>query len=231
MYLISGTLSRESGCGNDGRVMTDPGYRHYLLIIDRSGSMEAVREEAQDGIRHFAREQAALPGRATLTLCQFDNEAELVCDFAPLGAALSYELVPRNMTALLDACGTAISRTGERLAAMSEEGRPGKVIVLIVTDGKENASREYTRAQVRGLVARQQQEYGWQFSYVGANVDAFEEAGALGVQGKATLDFLSTGTGTRKAYSAASAAAARYASGQSASISYTDQERGDAAKG
>lgn len=210
--------------------MTDQDYRHYLWIIDRSGSMESIKDEAQDGIRHFLREHAALPGRATLTLCQFDSKYDVVHDFVPLSAANGYELVPRYMTALLDACGTAITQVGERLAALPEHARPGKVIVLIATDGKENFSREYNLEQVKDLMVRQQQDYGWQFSYVGANVDAFEEAKSMGLRTNSTLDYAATPAGTSNAYAAASAASARYVRGQSADISYTDEERAAASQ-
>jgi hypothetical protein len=210
--------------------MTDLDYRHYLLIVDRSGSMASIKAEAQEGIRHFASEHAALPGRATLTLCQFDDVHEIVHDQAPLAAVASYELAPRGMTALLDACGMAITRTGARLAALPEHERPGKVIVLIVTDGYENASREYARQQVRDLITGQQRDYGWQFSYVGANVDAFAEAESLGIAGPSSLDFAASAQGARSAYKASSAASLRYASGQSANISYTDEERKKAAQ-
>ena len=209
--------------------MTDDSYRHYVLIIDRSGSMVATRADAQEGVRFFTRDQATLPGRATMTLVQFDDDYEVVHDFAPLSAAESYALVPRNMTALLDACGKAITSTGERLAALPEHERPGKVIVLITTDGQENASHEYTRQQVRDLITQQQRDYGWQFSYVGANVDAFAEAGGLGIARGSTLSYASTSRGTQSSYSAASASTRRYVSGQSANVSYTDEERDAAA--
>jgi len=156
---------------------------------------------------------------------------ETVHDFAPLEAALSYELVPRAMTALLDACGQAITRTGEQLAALPEGDRPGKVIMLITTDGQENASQEYTRSQVRDLITRQQQEYGWQVAYVGANVDAFAEAASLGIPGERSLHYTATPRATHDSYRAASAASARYARGQSAGISYTDDERSRSGSG
>lgn len=208
--------------------MTDHEYRHYLLIVDRSGSMTRIAKEAQEGIRHFVREQAALPGRATLTLVQFDSVHETVCDFAALEAGSSYELVPRYGTALLDACGRAIAGEGVKLAALSASARPGKVIVLITTDGAENESHEYTLQQVRDIIVRQQEEYGWKFSYVGANVDAFAEAQSMGISGTSTLDYSADSAGTRGAYIAASASAARYSRGQSAGLSYTDQERKEA---
>ncbi len=205
--------------------MTNPDYRHYLLIIDRSGSMGSIKDEAQNGIRFFVRKQAALPGRATLTLCQFDDVPETVYDFTALEAAASYELAPRSMTALLDACGQAITETGKQLAALAEEDRPGKVIVLIATDGMENASHEYTRERVRDLITQQRDRYGWQFSYIGANVDASAEAEELGIAGDASLDYAATSRGTDQAYAVASASAGRYVKGQSAGISYTDEER------
>lgn len=209
--------------------MTDSAYRHYLLIVDRSGSMESVKTEAQEGIRRFVREQAELPGRATLTLVQFDNQYEVVHDFVALQAAADYELVPRYMTALLDACGAAVTSVGERLAALPEHGRPGKVIVLITTDGKNNDSHEYTREQVKELFTRQQEKYGWQFLYVGANVDAFAEASGMGIPAGSTLSYAATRKGTTSSYAAASASSVRYASGQSVTTAFTDEEREEAA--
>ena len=205
--------------------MTDPDYRHYLLIVDRSGSMSEIKDEAQEGIRLFVKEQAALAGRATLTLCQFDNVPETVYDFTPLQAAADYELVPRNMTALLDACGSAVTSVGERLAALPDDRRPGKVIVLITTDGKENISREYSLAQVRKLVTRQQDKYGWQFMYVGANVDAFAEAGGMGIAGGSTMKYTANSVGTQSAYAGASASASRYSRGMTVNTTFTDEER------
>lgn len=209
--------------------MTDQGYRHYVLIVDRSGSMSSIQDEAQNGVRHFVREQDALPGRATLSLYQFDNVHDTVHDFVPLSAAVSYELMPRNMTALLDAVGFAFTETGEKLAALPEDVRPGKVIVLITTDGLENASHEYTLTQVRELVTRQQDQYGWQVSYVGANVDAFTEAGGMGIHGGSTLSYAATRSGTQSAYGAASASAGRFVSGQAMTVDYLEEERKAAA--
>jgi uncharacterized protein YegL len=209
--------------------MTNPDYRHYLLIVDRSGSMHAIKDEAQAGIRLFVKEQTAIPGKATLTLVQFDSVYEVVHDFTPLKAAAGYKLEPRTMTALLDACGMAITRVGERLAAMPEHERPGKVSVLISTDGKENASREWKREQVRELFIRQQDEYQWQFSYVGANVDAFAEAGAMGIPAASTMNYAASSAGTQSAYAAASASNIRYATGQTCDVHFTGEEREKAA--
>jgi uncharacterized protein YegL len=196
-----------------------------VLIVDRSGSMVPIAKETQNGIRLFVSEQREIPGRATLSLYQFDHDHDTVHDFTPLRDVAPYTLVPRGNTALLDACGFAITTVGEKLAAMSEAERPGKVIVVIATDGQENFSREYTLAQVRDMITRQRELYGWEFAYIGANQDAFAEAGAMGIPKMSSMDYAHTNSGTKNAWMANSAAATRYAGGQSVDIAYTEEER------
>jgi hypothetical protein len=211
--------------------VTDPNYRHYILIVDRSGSMDIIKDDAQGGIRQFVKEQDKLPGKATISLYQFDTEHDHVHSFAPLSDAAQYELVPRGGTALLDACGFAVQHEGEKLNQLPEDERPGKVIVLITTDGRENSSREYSKAEVKKLITRQQDKYGWAFSYIGANQDSFTEAGAIGIPQMSTMDYASSSVGTQSAYGSASAAASRYVRGLSGqSFSYTLEEREDAKK-
>ncbi len=205
--------------------MTDQNYRHYVLIVDRSGSMVPIAEETQNGIRVFVGEQREIPGKATLSLYQFDHAHDTVHDFVPLRDVTPYTLVPRGNTALLDACGFAITKVGEKLWAMAEDDRPGKVIVVIATDGQENFSREYTLAQVRDLITRQREMYGWEFSYIGANQDSFAEAGKMGIAKMSTMDYAATTHGTQSAWLGASASAGRYAGGQTVHLHYTDEER------
>lgn len=205
--------------------MTDPDYRHYILIIDRSGSMHRIRADAEGGIAQFVREQKALPGKATLSLYQFDTEHDTVYSFVPLAKIRKYTLTPRGGTALLDGVGFAVTSEGEKLAALPEAERPGKIVVVIATDGGENASREYSKAQVRDMTAEQQDLYGWQHLYLGANQDAFAEAGGMGIGGQSSMNYAATSDGTRSAYAAASAAATRFTTGAAADVSFTDAER------
>lgn len=151
------------------------------LIVDRSGSMEQMRTDAEGGVNAFVRRQVAEPGEAVVTLVQFDTEYEFLHKGVPAAAVGEYTLVPRGGTALLDALGRAIDETGARLAALPEAERPGLVVFVIVTDGEENSSREYTRAAVRERIQHQQEVYRWQFTFLGASPEAFAEAGSLGI--------------------------------------------------
>lgn len=159
------------------------------LVVDRSGSMQSIRSDAEGGVNAFIRQQASEPGEAYATLIHFDHEYEFVHRGVPIRDCPEYKLVPRGSTALLDTLGRAITETGIRLNLMTEAERPGLVILVIMTDGQENASREFTRERVREMIAHQQQHYHWQFTFLGANQDAFAEAGLLGVDPTASVKF------------------------------------------
>ena len=151
------------------------------LVVDRSGSMEQVREDAEGGVNSFIAQQAKEPGEALLTLVQFDTEYEFLHKGVPISQVPKYELVPRGMTALLDAVGRAMNETGERLAKMDEADRPGLVVFVVMTDGLENSSKEFSKATIKEMIERQQQQYNWHFTFLGANQDAFAEAGGMGI--------------------------------------------------
>lgn len=159
------------------------------LVMDRSGSMQARRKDAEGGVNAFIQEQGREPGEAVLTLVQFDTEYEVVHSGSPIGEVSPYTLRPRGATALLDAVGRAILETGMRLEAMPEAERPGLVIFVINTDGLENSSREFTRDRIREMIQHQQKVYNWQFTYLGANQDAFEEGGQLGIHQAGIADY------------------------------------------
>lgn len=159
------------------------------LVVDRSGSMESIRADAQGGVNTLIEEQAKQEGEAFLTLVEFDQHYEFVHQGTPIQEVKPYELVPRGMTALLDAVGRAINETGQRLAAMPESQRPGLVVFIIVTDGQENSSREFSLAQIKEMIQKQQSEYNWQFTFLGANQDAFAEAGGMGIDADGVANY------------------------------------------
>jgi hypothetical protein len=159
------------------------------LVVDRSGSMQQRREDAQGGVNAFVQQQAREPGDALLTLVQFDTEYEIVHSGVPVQDVPEYELVPRGLTALLDAVGRAINETGKRLSDMNEADRPGLVIFVITTDGLENSSQEFTRDQIKEMIEYRQAEHDWHFTFLGANQDAFAEAGGLGIRAASAAQY------------------------------------------
>ncbi len=197
------------------------------LVVDRSGSMSQVQEDAEGGVNSFIAQQAKEPGEALLTLVQFDTDYEFVHRGVPIGDVPQYELVPRGMTALLDAVGRAINETGERLAKMKEEDRPGLVIFVVMTDGLENSSREFNKAQIKKMIERQQKEYGWQFTFLGANQDALAEASALGMDHGGAANFAVHKVAAAYAGTSAKVARMRRQSreGETVRNDYTDEER------
>ena len=169
--------------------MTDPTYTDITMVLDRSGSMQSIKDDTIGGFDAFISEQRRLPGRCTVSLVQFDNVYEEVYTGRDLADVPSLTLVPRGSTAMLDAIGRAVNATGARLAAMPEDRRPGTVIVGIMTDGLENASREFTYPMVKAVIEQQEQVYGWTFMYMGANQDAIEVGASLGVARDRSLTY------------------------------------------
>jgi hypothetical protein len=169
--------------------MTDSTYTDITMVLDRSGSMQSIKEDTIGGFDAFIGEQRGLPGRCTVSLVQFDNEYEEVYTGRDLTEVPSLTLVPRGSTAMLDAIGRAVGATGARLAALPEDRRPATVVVGIMTDGLENASREFTHPMIKTLIERQEQVYGWTFMYLGANQDAIEVGASLGVARDRSLTY------------------------------------------
>lgn len=159
------------------------------MVVDRSGSMGAIRTDAEGGINSFVEQQQQEPGEALLTLVQFNTTYEFVLSGTPIKQVPAYKLQPSGSTALLDAVGRAINETGARLAAMDETQRPRLVVFVIVTDGHENASREFNRTQIRQMIEQQQSVYKWQFTFLAANQDAFAEGASLGIAADGIAQF------------------------------------------
>ena len=178
-------------------------YSDISLVLDRSGSMEAVRADTIGGFNAFLTDQKnAGVGTATVTLAQFDDIYETVYLAIPLGDAplLSAQtFVPRGSTALLDAIGKTIDETGTRLAALPEAQRPDKVIFVILTDGEENASLHFTMPQIADKIRHQRENYQWEFVFLGANQDAIATASQIGVPQGAALSYAYDGKGVMDA--------------------------------
>lgn len=195
------------------------------VLLDRSGSMASIKAETESGFAFFLNEQKKQPGEAKLTLVQFDTEYEQVYSAKNLADVSSLNLQPRGCTALHDSLAKAIVDTGERLKGIPEVDRPAKVLFIVITDGLENSSREHTKESVRKMIEHQTSAYQWQFIYLGANQDAFAEAGSLGISVMNAMTYAPTEGAVKVMYSNLADNVARYRSGGSRVASFTDSER------
>lgn len=201
---------------------------HIAVLLDRSGSMGVVKEETISGFNYFLKEQQAAGDNATLTLVQFDSEStDVVHESRPVRDVPGLNpdtYQPRGSTPLLDALGQTINSTGKTLAAIPEAKRPDKVVFVVITDGEENASHQFTKARVKEMIDHQTGKYNWQFVYLGANQDAFAEAGAVGISMAMAANYAPDRM--QVAFEGTSANVASYRrSGRASSLRYSDEQR------
>lgn len=164
------------------KAMSDINATEIAYILDRSGSMDTLREAAVSAFNEFLGAQRAVPGTARLTLVLFDNVYEVPVDGVPLPEVtelVAKDFVPRGSTALLDAIGRTVLKLDAAIEGRPEQLRPGKVVVAIFTDGQENASREFDDRQVGDLIRKYREERGWEFIFLAANQDAIASAAHL----------------------------------------------------
>lgn len=182
-------------------------YTHIAVVLDRSGSMGAIREETIDGFNEFLNGQKSAEGAATLTLTQFDTEFQLVHSFKHINQVpeLNHKTyVPRGCTALYDAIGLTINSCGRQLAEMVEDERPEKVVFVILTDGEENSSCKFSYEEIQQMIEHQTEVYSWNFVFLGANINAVEIARDLGIHPGNALKFAANSKGVDKVFSSVS---------------------------
>lgn len=194
--------------------MTKPNSAELIFIVDRSGSMNSIRLDMEAGHRVFMEEQKKIPGECFVSLVMFDDKYEPVYTRVPLSEAPPLRLEPRGSTALLDAIGRTVTEAGIRLEKMRPENRPDRVLVIVITDGLENASSHYTREIVMEMIAHQREVYSWGFMFLGADQDAIGEANKLGISNALRYEAKTVGS-TRSAYRATAASAGAFRSGDS----------------
>lgn len=178
--------------------MTDSKYTHILAIVDRSGSMAMIQNDMRLGLDEFFKTQAGIEGKCLVDYAMFDQHYEKVFEDVPVADAKAV-LQPRGSTALLDAVGKAVTELGEKLAGRDEADRPGLVQVIVVTDGMENASREWNAEAVKSLISQQETKYGWDFIFLGANMDAVAVGQSFGFSGDKSLTYDVHNTGAMTA--------------------------------
>ena len=178
-----------------------------VFILDRSGSMAGLEKDTIGGFNAMIEKQKRESGEALISTVLFDNETEVIhdrVDLAKIEPLTDQAYYVRGCTALLDAVGGAIHHIGNVHKYAREEDRPEKTLFVITTDGMENASRKYSYEKVRSMIERQKEKYGWEFLFLGANIDAAKEAARFGIQPEFAANYHADSRGTAVIYEAMS---------------------------
>lgn len=180
-----------------------------VFILDRSGSMYGLEADTIGGFNSLLEKQKKEPGKAYISTVLFDDRVEVLHDRVRIDQVrpmTSKEYNVRGCTALLDAIGGAIYHIGNIHKYARPEDVPEHTLFVITTDGMENASRYYSASKIRAMIRRQKERYGWEFLFLGANIDAVETAGDLGIAPDRAVNYCHDSAGTRLNYATVSAA-------------------------
>ena len=176
-----------------------------VFILDRSGSMSGLEDDTIGGFNAMIEKQKGEPGEAYVSTVLFDNVSEVIhdrTDIQRIEPLTRNQYYVRGSTALLDAVGSAIHHIGNVHKYAREEDRPEKTLFVITTDGMENASSKYSYEKVRSMIERQKEKYGWEFIFLGANIDAAREAARFGITEDRAANYHADHKGTAVIYEA-----------------------------
>ena len=176
-----------------------------VFILDRSGSMAGLEGDTIGGFNAMIEKQKKEPGEAYVSTVLFDNVSEVIhdrVDIQKIEPMTDKEYYVRGCTALLDAVGGAIHHIGNVHKYAREEDRPEKTLFVITTDGMENASRKYSYDRLKMMIERQKEKYGWEFIFLGANIDAAKEAARFGIDAERAANYHADTLGTAVIYEA-----------------------------
>ena len=174
-----------------------------VFILDRSGSMHGLEADTTSGFNSMIDRQRSQPGEALVSTVLFDTTTTVLHDRVPLtriAPMTERQYQAGGCTALLDAIGSAIHHIGNVHKYAREADRPEHTLFVITTDGLENASRSYTAERIRQMIRRQKERYGWEFIFLGANIDAVETAKSIGIDRSRAVNYHSDSRGTQLNY-------------------------------
>lgn len=187
--------------------MANKNLTEMVFILDRSGSMNGLEVDTIGGYNSLLEKQRKEVGEATVTTVLFDDKYEMIHDHAAIGKVkdiTNKEYFARGSTALLDAVGKTINHVGNRHKNALDSEVPGNTMVVIITDGYENASREFTLPQIKQMIERQKEKFGWEFLFLGANIDAVSTAAGFGITADRAVTYEADSVGTRMNFDAVS---------------------------
>ena len=170
-----------------------------VFILDKSGSMSGLEKDTIGGFNSMLEQQRKVDGECVITTVLFDNRYELLhdrIDIRTVQPITGKEYFVGGSAALLDAIGRTIHKIGTAQKNTAEAYQAEKVMFVIITDGEENASRHYSSMQIREMIQHQKERYGWEFLFLGANIDAVETAGRFGIDADRAVDYVPDGDGT-----------------------------------
>lgn len=205
--------------------MSTTAPRLITILLDRSGSMQTVKDDTEGGLRAFLDEQRTAPGKTMVTLRQFNTQHETVYQGVPLADVPPFTLQPRGSTALLDAIGETIASTRRYITGLPDDERPGEVVLVILTDGVENASREWSLDGIKDAIKTARAD-GWQVLFLAADQDAITVAHGMGIGPDTALSYSSHNT--RDTMTTAGRAVSRGT--RTGHYGFTDDERRDATR-
>ena len=180
-----------------------------VFILDRSGSMAGLEDDTIGGFNAMIEKQKQESGDAYVSTILFDNHRDVIhdrVDIQRVAPLTRNDYYVRGCTALLDAVGHAIHHIGNIHKYAREEDRPEKTLFVITTDGMENASREYTYPRLKAMIEHQKEKYGWEFIFLGANIDAAKEAARFGISEDRAANYHADSCGTGMVYEAVNVA-------------------------
>ena len=199
-----------------------------VFILDRSGSMSGLEKDTIGGYNSMLAKQRTEEGDALVSTVLFDNECSVIHDRVPIRMVENIterEYYVRGCTALLDAVGGAIHHIGNVHKYARKEDVPEKTLFIITTDGMENASRRYSYDRVKAMIERQKEKYGWEFLFLGANIDSAAMGAKIGIDRDFTVDYTNDGEGTRLNYEVMSDAISHMRRSDAAPLSRSWKQR------
>jgi hypothetical protein len=191
-------------------------FTDIRFIVDRSGSMSSIAAAMKEGFSEFINKEVVrlkeietknrknkkkiVSEETKVSVYLFDDQFETSFENRDVKEVGALDLKPRGMTALFDGLGKTINAVGEQLAALPEKDRPTKVMIVVITDGGENASREFNFKDVQDKIKHQQTKYDWEFVFLGANIDSFQVGGSLGISQLKTRNYVANAKGVKDAW-------------------------------